>query len=316
MSVLLAVFMFALWSSVFSLGKIALYSSPPLFLTGFRMLAGGLILLLFLFLFKRSQLRFSKKSLLTFLLLALLSIYLSNILEFWGLQHLSAAKTCFLYSLSPFFAALLSFLHFQEKMNLRKWIGLGIGFLGFLPVLAAQSGAEELLNFVSFLSWPSLAVIGAAFASVYGWVLLRLIVKDRETSPLLANGVSMVLGGALALLHSLAVESWTPFPIAPSETLPFLKAVGSIILISNLICYNLYGLALKRFTATFLSFLGLLSPLFASLHEWLLLGTPPSWTLLLSVGVVSLGLGIVYQAELKQGYIADGARSRKEKVTP
>jgi drug/metabolite transporter (DMT)-like permease len=60
---------------------------------------------------------------------------------------------------------------------------------------------------------------------------------------------------------------------------------------------------LKKYTATFLSFMGLLSPIFASLNSWLILGEPPSWQILLSTSIVSLGLFIVYQAELKQGYI-------------
>ena len=73
-------------------------------------------------------------------------------------------------------------------------------------------------------------------------------------------------------------------------------------LISNILCYNLYGYMLKKFTATFVSFMGLLSPIFASLNSWVLIGEPPSLTILISTGVVSLGLFIVYQAELKQGY--------------
>lgn len=303
MSVFWVVFMYALWSSVFSLGKMALEHSPPLFLTGVRMVFGAIILLVFLLLFKRSSFRFSKKSWISFGLLAVFSIYLTNILEFWAQQHLSAAKTCFIYSLSPFFAVLLSYIHFGEKMNKKKWLGLGIAFLGFFPVLAMQGGSEELLNAFAFFSWPALAVMGAAFFSVYGWVLLRIVVKDDNTSPVVANGMSMLIGGAFALIHSFFIDSWTPIPVTSEGMIPFLKGVAVIIVISNLICYNLYGMALKKFTATFLSFVGLLSPIFASLNEWILLGTTPSWVIFLATGIVSSGLWLVYQAELKQGYI-------------
>lgn len=80
--------------------------------------------------------------------------------------------------------------------------------------------------------------------------------------------------------------------------------------ISNIICYNVYGLMLKKYTATFLSFVGLLSPIFASLNSWVLLGERPSWIIFASTTVVALGLWMVYQAELKQGYI------RKEEEIP
>lgn len=304
MSIPLVVIMYAIWSSVFSLGKMTLQYSPPLFLTGARMFLAGLLLLAFLAVFKRSAFKLNRVQIFSIALLAFFSIYLTNALEFWGLQYLTAAKTCFIYSLSPFFAALFSYLHFGEKMNGRKWLGLGIGFLGFIPVLLTQTGSEELLNAFSFFSWPTLAIMGAALCSVYGWVVLRLVVKDHAISPLMANGASMLFGGLLAFGHSFLVESWNPIPVQPHNFSPFLQGTLLMTLISNIICYNLYGMLLKRFTATFLSFMGLLSPIFASLNGLVFLGEPISWTILMSTGVVCLGLWIVYRAELKQGYIA------------
>jgi drug/metabolite transporter (DMT)-like permease len=305
MSIPIVIFMYAVWSSVFSLGKMTLQYCPPLFLTGARMVLAGLLLLGFLAIFKRSSFKLTRVHLFSILLLAFFSIYLTNALEFWGLQYLSAAKTCFIYSLSPFFAALFSYLHFNEKMNRRKWLGLCIGFLGFIPVLLTQTGSEGLLNAFSFVSWPSLAIMGASLCSVYGWVILRLVVKDHAISPLMANGASMLFGGLLAFGHSFLVEGWNPLPFQISDVGPVLKGTLLMTLISNIVCYNLYGMLLKRFTATFLSFVGLLSPIFASLNGLIFLGEPISWTILLSTGVVSLGLWIVYRAELKQGYIVN-----------
>ena len=119
----------------------------------------------------------------------------------------------------------------------------------------------------------------------------------------MANGVSMAFGGALALIHSLFVDRWSPWPVVEGSFTPFLGGILVITLISNIICYNLYGYMLKKFTATFLSFAGLLSPVFASFNGWLLLGEKPSPIIFLSTLIVSLGLWVVYQAELKQGYI-------------
>ena len=303
MLVLLALFMYAVWSSLFPLGKIALQNSSPLFLTAFRMIFASAILLGALALKNPQSLKIGKKNILPLLSLTIFSIYLTNILEFWGLRHLSAAKTCFIYSLSPFFAALFSYIHFKEKVNVKKIVGILIGFLGFIPVLKLQTGSEKMFHAFGFFSWPELAIMGAALFSVYGWILLRLLVKKREVSPFYANGYSMLMGGGLALFHSFFVESYTPIPVAEGKGFFFLKIVALMILISNVLCYNLYGFLLKRFTATFLSFLGLLSPLFTSLSSWVLLGESPPWIILASTGVVALGLFLVYQAELKQGYI-------------
>lgn len=303
MSIAFVILMYAAWSTVFSFGKMMLANTPPIFLTASRMLLGGIFLLGFLALTKRSAFKIQKNQLISILFLSVFSIYLTNILEFWGLQYLSAAKACFIYSLSPFFAALFSYLYFKEKMNIRKWIGMTIGFLGFIPVILTQTGSEDLMNIGGFFTLPTLAIMGAALFSVYGWVLLRLTVKDQELSPVMANGSSMLIGGALALVHSFFVDSWNPTPVGSGHGFSFVQGLLFMTLLYNVICYNLYGLMLKRFTATFLSFVGLLSPIFASISGWIFLKEPISWVILLSTGVVSLGLWIVYYAELKQGYI-------------
>ena len=62
--------------------------------------------------------------------------------------------------------------------------------------------------------------MAAALCTSYGWVLLRLAVKD-SISPLMANGISMLIGGLIALLHSYLVEPWSPIPVSASGFLPF-----------------------------------------------------------------------------------------------
>jgi drug/metabolite transporter (DMT)-like permease len=315
MDFVIMIFMFAIWTSIFSLGKLALMHSAPLFLTAARMILAGIILLIFLLITKRKALKIEKKQFLSLILFSILSIYLTNAFEFWGLQHLSAAKTCFIYSLSPFLSALLSYVHFGEKMNAKKWLGMLLGFTGFIPVMTMQTGTEGLVGGLLCFSWPELALIGATVASVYGWIILRLLVRENSMSPLTVNGYSMLLGGFFALINSFCVDRWTPIPIETG----FIGevSVGLLIMtfISNILCYNLYGWLLKRFTATFLTFVGLLSPIFASINGWLFLGEMPSWQILLSTTIVACGLWIVYQAELKQGYIVQKPKkATKESV--
>lgn len=299
----LVALLYATWSSVFAFGKIMLTFSTPMFLTATRMLLAGALMIGYLAARKRSSFRLGKRQWFSIGVLALFSIFLTNIFEFWGLQYLSAAKACFIYSLSPFLAAFFSYIHFKEKMTGSKWIGMLIGFLGMIPVFMTQTGSEELLNAFSFFTWPTLAIMGAALFSVYGWVILRLIVKDHEISPVMANGSSMLIGGAMAMACSLFIDTWEPVPITPGGIAPFIAGTFAMTAIYNIFCYNLYGILLKRFTATFVSFMGLLSPIFASLSGWLMLGESPSWQILLSTAIVSIGLWIVYRAELKQGYI-------------
>ncbi|NGX63281.1 MAG: S-adenosylmethionine/S-adenosylhomocysteine transporter [Candidatus Anoxychlamydiales bacterium] len=302
--------LFAMWSSCFALGKMAIFSSTPLFFTATRMLLAAFLILGYMLLRKRSQLKISKKQFFAIGILALLSMYLTNALEFYGLKHLSASKTCFIYSLTPIFAAIFSYIHFKEKLSLKKMLGMSIALLGIIPVFFIQSGSAKITSSFFHISLPEIAVIVAVIFSVYGWVLLRMLVKNNSVSPLTANGIGMLLGGIFALTHSYFFDAWTPIPVSSGHNLAFIQGILSYTIVSNIICYNLYGYLLKKYTATFMSFVGLLSPIFASFSEWVLLKTPPSPIILGSTCIIILGLYIVYKEELKQGYIV---KEKKQK---
>lgn len=292
--------LYALFASVFTVSKTGLQYTQPLFFVGTRMAMAGVLILTYLFLFRRDCFRLKSQDLWRVLRLSLFNIYLTNIFEFWGLQYLTSFKTCFIYSLSPFLSALFSYWLFSEKMTLGKWAGLVIGFLGFLPILLNESSAEEHIGHLFFLSWAEISVMCAATCSVYGWILLRQLVKENEMSPLMANGISMLLGGIMALGHSALKENWNPIPV--TEALPFLECSLWLIVISNMICYNLYGHLLKKFTATFISFAGFTTPLFTALFGWFYLGEHVTLPFYISAAIVFCGLIVFYMEELKQGY--------------
>lgn len=265
------------------------------------MMIAGIVMLAYQYFREPKRFVFLKKDAFFFLALGFFSIYLTNVLEFWGLKYLTSFKTCFIYSLSPFVSALLSYFLFADKMNWKKWIGLLIGFSGFIPILLATTQDEEMAGHIFVLSWAEVAVIIAAVSSVYGWILLKQLVADRNYTPFMANGVSMAIGGGLALSHSFFVETWDPFPI--SDVVPFLECAILLIIISNLICYNLYGFLLRKYTPTFMSFAGFTTPFFTALFGWLYLEEQVTLPFYISGIIVLLGLIIFYLEELKGPYV-------------
>ena len=305
----MAVLLYAVWSTIFIIEKLALFHCYPIFLNGFRMSIGGIMLISYLFFKGQWNLKISHRLFFSLLLLGFFNMYLSNILELLALKYLSSSKVCFIYSLSPFFAAFFSYLYFGEKLNLRKTTGIFIGFLAIIPVLSLQNATEKQVSITSFLSWPALAIIIAALSSVYGWILLRYVVRDQKISPILANGLSMCIGGVFSIVHSSFTEPW--FPVPNSSLWAFVGYALLMIFISNICCYNLYALLLKRFSATYLSLVGLLSPVFANFYGHYFLNEELSWTILYSTFLIAIGLWIVYSIELKQGYIVNKNNPQK-----
>lgn len=294
------ILLYALFASVFTIAKTGLTYAQPFFLVGTRMLMAGVILLSYQFFIQKQTFKFTRQIWGNLFRLSIFNIYLTNVFEFWGLKYLTSFKTCFIYSLSPFLSALFCYMIFSEKLSIKKWLGLIVGFLGFIPLLLSQTSNEVEAGQLFFFSWPEVAVMIAAACSVYGWIVLKQLVSEHQLSPVMANGVSMFIGGALALGHSLMVENWDPLPVINFPI--YLECTFSLILISNLICYNLYGSLLKRYSATFISFAGFTTPLLTALFGWIFLDEMITWPFYVSFVVVFLGLLIFDQEELKQTY--------------
>lgn len=294
--------LYAGFASVFTLGKTILSTSEPIFCIGSRMTLAGALILLYLLWYRPQSLKMNGRQWLCLGTLALSNIYITNALEFWALQHLTSIKTCFFYSLSPFIAALLSLLLFSERLSQRQMWGLCIGFFGFLPFLLSQENGEPFSMDIFWMGWPEAAMLTAVFANAYGWILLKQAIQEHNIAPFVANGASMFLGGLMALAHSLFSESWDPIPVSDMTTFTILSL--SIMIISNFFCFNLYGYLLKRYSATFLSFAGFMTPLFTALYGYLFLGETTGLVFYISIATVLLGLAMFYQEELRRGITA------------
>lgn len=295
--IVLVILLFGLFASLFGLSKDALNYSEPFFLVGSRMTFAGITLLLHQYFFNRQAFHIKAIHIKPLLLLGFLNIYLTNVAEIWGLQHMGSAKACLIYSLSPFLAAAIAYMLLKETLTTKKWLGLCIGFMGLIPTFMTQSSSEVMSGEIAFISLAEISLLIAVFCSTYGWTLLKKIINEYSYTPLIANGISMTVGGILALLHSyLSGENWDPFPV--TRVGPYLKNTLLICLISNIICYNLYGYLLKRYSATFMSFSGLITPFFAAFFGWYFLNEAISWHYFASIAVFSIGLMIFYQEEI------------------
>lgn len=292
----LVILLFSLFASLFTFSKIALDFSEPFFLIGSRMALAGVILLVHQFIFHRKQFKIKTQHFFPLFILGLISIYITNIAEIWGIQHMSSAKACLIYSLSPFVAALVAYLVLKETMNGKKWIGLCIGFIGLMPILFVKGNPNLGLG---LFSWPEIAMLVAVLGSVYGWILLKKVINEYQFSPIMANGVSMLIGGVLALIHSyLSGENWQPIPVVGDNMMALMECAIWMTLISNVICYNLYGYLLTKYSATFMSLAGLITPLFASLFGWYFLNEEITWHFYAAISLFSVGLFIFYQEEI------------------
>jgi drug/metabolite transporter (DMT)-like permease len=141
-------------------------------------------------------------------------------------------------------------------------------------------------------------------------VMKKLI--NKRYSVVFVNSIGMLGGGILAFLTSLWVEGY-PMIRDTEVTMQWVanyygifteKIVmlgiysGLLIIIANIICYNLYGYLLSRYSATFLSFVGFMTPLFAALLGWIYLGEPVTWHFFATLLIVLCGLSLFHTKQV------------------
>lgn len=307
---------YLLMASTFTIAKTAVFYVKPIYFIALRMLIAGGILLSYFYLLKRETWSIRRSDWLLFGQLILFHIYLAYTLEFWSLTHpdMSSAKACLLYSLSPFITALLCYFIYKQRMSVQQWIALIIGFLGMLPVLIEPDLGQSFLGRFGRLSYAEVGLLIAIASSAYGWILMKDLIT-RGYSPGLANGIGMFGGGILALITAIFKEGSYPLTgqVYPQDLIgiwlmpylagwtPLLMGVGclvALIIIANLIGYNLYGFLLKTYSPTFLAFVGFITPFFAVIFGWIFLFELPSTPFFLSLGLTVASLYLFYRDEL------------------
>jgi len=206
-------------------------------------------------------------------------------------------------------------------MTQKKWFGLFIGVFGLLPVLYADAPQEQITGEIMFFSTAEIALLIGICCAAYGWIVMKQLTYHKGYSPLTMNGFAMFVGGILLFASSFLLEGWPTITHSPETDIPFITSLFSayisapvvmvifyllcLILVANIIFYNLYSYLLHHYSATFLSFSGFTCPLFAALFGWFFLGEQISLSFFITVVGVSIGLIIFYQEELKKPIIIE-----------
>lgn len=280
----------------FIISKLALSAGSPLFLIASRMLVASIVLLGYQWYSNKSDFRVPTVYVIPLCLFGFLYMYLANAFEFWGLKTVSPTKAAFLYNLSPFIAALITALYQKTKLTGMQWFGIGISFLGSSFLIFADSSSCCFSFFM--LSCGELLVLAAIIASIVGSFILQGLVKDQQYSSIMTNGIGMLVGGVCALVHSLLVESWHPVPVTNIRA--FIGLALLMVIVYNIIAYELYNQLSRYYTITFLTLSWLTTPFFTAFFEYILLGAPVTYTFVIAYAIVFLGFFFFYYQELRK----------------
>lgn len=294
----LVFFLYFLYATIFVIGKFAITISQPIFLTGARMTSAGIVsYIIHHRWYKTPQFRLlKKKDWFVLIMLAFFNVYMTNAWEFWSLQYMSAGKTSFIYNCSPFFVLLLSSAFFAEAITWKKFLGMMIGFLALIPMLLGDCEVLDTSRHLGPLSVADLVMLGAAFATSLGWVLMKHFINKRVLTAYFLNGVSLFIGGLMCFVHSFLFET-RPFIMTDNIT-QFLWYMTIMMLIQNVGAYNLQTELMHYYSATLITLFSFIMPLFTVVLGWIFLNEPITPMFFICSAGVAVGLLIFYVDEL------------------
>ncbi len=262
--------------STFSLTSTLLSYTQPFFLLSSRMGLAGILLLLYAYL--KKELTLNKKHIYKYAQLVVFAIFLPYALRYYGLKTTNnTQQALFLYNLGPVATYLLTHLLGIELATKKRSLALALCFAGlivsgalvlptFFSPTISQSTTEITIPAVEQtipqttlqslsqpgiqhpMGLPELAIILSLFSFSFGWIIMRKCIIDYAYKPATINGITMLGGGVIALIASFFLET-TPYVTNITSYIPTLALV---ILISNVIAYNLYAYAVTRYSLTFI----------------------------------------------------------------
>jgi len=298
---ILVLLLYAAFGLSFSIGKILVDYAQPLFAVGARMTLGGILLLGYMRFYKGERIIIYRENISYYIQAILFNVFFPYTLRLWAFDRgLATIKSSLLFNLAPFLTALFAFFFIGERLSRTQAISLIIGFLGgMIPILATQS-AQETGGFAitNMISSAEVAMLGAVASIAYSLILSQKLVKQKGSPAYLITGISMFFGGLLSFACSFLFETSTIFevtqPVIKGDGLKLTYVLIFQILLSNVLCQNLRVELLKRYSSTFMSFAGLLGPIFTSFYGMTLFGEEVQLNYILSFIIVVFGLTLYH----------------------
>jgi drug/metabolite transporter (DMT)-like permease len=176
-----------LWSSAFSVAKLALFDCPPLLLLTARFLIAAVVMLGAAAITGASWRNLARRDLIALAGLGIANNALYLGLNYLGMRGISSGLSALIVSTNPVLTALLAALVLDERMTWRKAAGLllGVGGVAFIVQGRVASGIDSPVGIMF--------TIGALVSMVGGTILFKRLAPNGGLW--IGNGVQNLAGG-------------------------------------------------------------------------------------------------------------------------
>ena len=203
------------------------------------------------------------------LVLGALGMWICGAWLYHGGQRTSATNMALIYAVTPIAVAIVGARLLHERMRPRQWFGAVMALAGLLVVIG-QGDMQRLLS-VRF-GVGDLWVMTAAAS----WVAYSVLLKHWPAA--LGPGERLVAtcaGGLVVMLPFTLAEAWLLPAPAPAG-----KALGLVLaaaVLPGVLSYGAFSFLQRELGAARTALMLYLTPVYAPLLAWLVLGEVPRW---------------------------------------
>jgi drug/metabolite transporter (DMT)-like permease len=283
-----------IWSSAYSVAKLALYDCPPLMLLTARFLLAGTIMLTAAA-FSADWRQLKARDLAALVALGILNYPLYLGLNYYGMLSIPAGLSALIISTNPVLTAVLAAIFLGERMTWRKAWGLllGVGGVAFIVGSRIHAGITSPVG-IAF-------TLGGLLSLVIGTILFKLLAPKGGLW--IGNGVQNLAGGLAVAPFAFAFEHVSD--IEPSTR--FILALAFSVVFVSIGAYLLWFHILTVSDATAASSYHFLMPPLGIFFGWLLLGEHAELVDLIGIVPVAFGIYLVTRAPAAASHRARGS---------
>jgi drug/metabolite transporter (DMT)-like permease len=216
--------------------------------------------------------------------LGFVGYYLASLVDFMGLQYVTAALERLMLYLYPTIVVVLSALFFKQRITGRVVLALALSYAGILLVFARD---------LSFAGDPGGLWTGAALVFAGSFLYAVYLVGAGPVIARLGSArfiaLAMLASAAFVFVQFLATRPLHALAAPPRiQLLSLTMAIFSTVLPTYLIAE-----AIQRIGASRTSLVGSLGPVFTIWLGWVILDEPVHWIQLAGAALVLGGVALV-----------------------
>ncbi|MEI3613353.1 DMT family transporter [Pseudogracilibacillus sp. SO30301A] len=269
---LLVILTTSLMGSAFAIGKIGLIYSSPILLVAFRFSLAGILMAIFVVLWKRPH----PSTLIDWGKIFVIGFFqTAGVMGciFVSLETITAGESSILTFINPLLVIIFGTVFLKLAYRRLQWIGVILGFLGVFITFGAHLSIKvgTILGFLSAVSWA----IGTLLIKTWGqkidvWVL---------------TAYQMLFGGLILFLSSFILEK-PFFEVTATSILILLWLAIMASIVQFAVWFYLLHIGDPGKTSAFL----FLAPFFGVLSGWILLQEPIHWYVMLGGVFIFIGI--------------------------